>query len=297
MNACSARRFRTGNHGFTLVELLIVITLISVLAALLLPTLQNGLEQGRRIVCGNNHKQNYLAWNLYVTDFNDRFPAYYSGADSSQLLFWQLPTGSPMRLWAKDYANIPDWTGEPMTTHNVPSNSNSIAFCPNFRYAPTYGYNYSSYTYQAVGKFNGGWAQLTGTTDTYKFVGTTKMTCLAEGSPRTLVGKFPYQVIGEIGADHDGAGGYGTTADGASVWIDDPLYSCGSMYDIGQTWSSKGMTQQFQVRNGLGIGLRIDTYWTNISIWGTFAAPLPESYQATIFRSAGYVWPPSAVKP
>jgi prepilin-type N-terminal cleavage/methylation domain-containing protein/prepilin-type processing-associated H-X9-DG protein len=66
----SARSGRqpSGGAGFTLIELLVVIAIIAILAGLLLPTLARARDQGRRILCINNHKQLALAWELYATD-------------------------------------------------------------------------------------------------------------------------------------------------------------------------------------------------------------------------------------
>lgn len=62
---------------FTLVELLIVISIIVILAGLLLPSLGRARDAGKRITCANKMKQLGLTVIEYTNDFNFYFPIAY----------------------------------------------------------------------------------------------------------------------------------------------------------------------------------------------------------------------------
>ena len=58
-------------NGFTLMELLVVIAVIAILAALLLPALSKSKSRTQTIACLNNLRQLSICWHLYAGDNND----------------------------------------------------------------------------------------------------------------------------------------------------------------------------------------------------------------------------------
>src|SRR4051812_11428660 len=62
------------SRAFTLVELLTVIAIIGILAALIIPTLGSVREKAQRAVDANNLREILKAAQIYAADHNDRLP-------------------------------------------------------------------------------------------------------------------------------------------------------------------------------------------------------------------------------
>jgi prepilin-type N-terminal cleavage/methylation domain-containing protein/prepilin-type processing-associated H-X9-DG protein len=89
---------RLRRAGFTLTEVLIVIAVIALLAAVLLPVLARARERGRQTKCLSNLRQVGLALSMYVDAYDGLYPTVLAKAPSRD-----SPSGF-------DLNSVADWT-------------------------------------------------------------------------------------------------------------------------------------------------------------------------------------------
>ncbi len=75
-------------RGFTLLELLVVISIICLLMSITLPSLTRAREQGKRVVCLSNMRNLTQGWMMYALENDDRLCSADTGWDVPPNCHW-----------------------------------------------------------------------------------------------------------------------------------------------------------------------------------------------------------------
>jgi len=121
-------------RGFTLIELLVVIAIIAILAAILFPVFARAREKARQSNCLSNVKQIMLAFQQYLTDYDQCYPLCIIRAPGA----WTTPDGTSTT------ANVPWFLAVGPYMKNI-----QIMNCPSVsdRYDGGTAFNTVSYGY------------------------------------------------------------------------------------------------------------------------------------------------------
>ena len=104
---------RQARGGFTLVELVLSLSVVSMLLAILLPTLSSARMSSRRALCAGNQRVLGQAWSNYLDSNQGRFPVVY---DQAAWMYGAPASGQCSRLapGLRRFATLELWNCPPI---------------------------------------------------------------------------------------------------------------------------------------------------------------------------------------
>ena len=151
----------TTRRGLSLIELLVVISIIGLLAGMLLPALKQARECARAATCASNLRQMGLATQMYLDDYR-RFFQFQQPVNGAGDMLWYFGLESPYCPGCGPGTRHIDLTKAKL--HPYLRSLHGAEVCPSYNYhSPlwrqkfdqiTYGYGFNSYglTSNNVGK-------------------------------------------------------------------------------------------------------------------------------------------------
>lgn len=121
-------------RAFTLVELLVVLTIVALIAALAVPAINKALNRGKQAASLSNIRQIGMSMLAYAADNDMNLPARSTGTEPL--------TGQPVDKWPKAlYAYLPDIDAFIDPSDPLPANRTPAAFFTNNRNNSSYIFN------------------------------------------------------------------------------------------------------------------------------------------------------------
>ncbi len=173
-------RHRTS--AFTLIELLVVMAIITILAALLVPSLKKALEAGRRAACSSNNHQMAVGLAMWANDHDGYLPRSQRGQNAS--LTFEICNGFEHGEYqVRDGRTGYFWTGQGLLYAYDYVSDPKLVYCPSQRFklftypsgwsggcddnddaTPCFhNFRFSGYYYRIYGQWGGGSAAVSAT--------------------------------------------------------------------------------------------------------------------------------------
>jgi prepilin-type processing-associated H-X9-DG protein len=133
-------------QGFSVVEVLVVVSTTALMMGMLLPSLHRVRQQARRTVCLNNLRQTAVAAGAYCAAYDERYPLAYHATRIDGTRYYL----------AWDFNTWKDWSQSPAVAHIGPGllwmgqTIEQVQQCPTYRGSanwledPYTGYNYNT---------------------------------------------------------------------------------------------------------------------------------------------------------
>ncbi len=119
-------------QGFTLVELLVVVAIISLLLSILLPAMDKARAIARSTLCQTRYRQNLIGFKMYAQEHNDYIPPPRVNFDE---FTWEGQTRTDVNIWWYSVKYIGQYIGNDLITASKFSKKSAteIVFCPELK--------------------------------------------------------------------------------------------------------------------------------------------------------------------